>query len=576
MKLITATAALFAATMGLTAANDPYVGYIYPSGMQRGTTNRLIVGGQQLWGKKTAHFSNPGIHVLNIEKVPNFSPPTGMQRKHLKNWLDGIAAGRTEEPPKPNDPHISEWRTNSWWSALDTLDEGQIAIVEHDLYTPRNSLQATPSLRQRLLVTVAIDPDAKPGWGTLSISGINGISAPRPFFVSELPHVAEPLYVPPHRHQPGPALADLAKCGGMILDGQILPGSTDAFRLRLAAGRHYRFNVTARELQPYIGDAVPGFFNASIALKDLRGNVVAQADDNSRFRPDPVLEFTPTDDCEYLLQIHDVLYRGRADFVYSICVRQGNAVCATAEAEGAWTSPCASPGRAPDGIVSAAGAISRKTFVVDSPGPRVLEVTARRLGSPLDAVLTLRREPGGPVLAQWDDVTNTVFTGTIPQEEYDPVGMFDFKEPGEYVAEVTDRTRHGGDAYVWWLDVRNPSPGFTVLSSRSTLPLKRGQPVKVDFHVIRKDGFDGAVTIEFDGPIRAKNCVVKPGENKATASLFYARRQPLDAHPVKLFAKATIGGREVRVPVIPCDEYEQAFAWHHLVPAKHFLLSGGR
>jgi hypothetical protein len=39
-----------------------------------------------------------------------------------------------------------------------------------------------------------------------------------------------------------------------------------------------------------------------------------------------------------------------------------------------------------------------------------------------------------------------------------------------------------------------------------------------------------------------------------------------------VFASAEIDGRTVRVPVLPCDEYEQAFAWKHLVPAESFLL----
>ena len=39
-------------------------------------------------------------------------------------------------------------------------------------------------------------------------------------------------------------------------------------------------------------------------------------------------------------------------------------------------------------------------------------------------------------------------------------------------------------------------------------------------------------------------------------------------------AKASIDGETVQVPVIPCDEYEQAFAWHHFVPAEAFLFRG--
>ena len=576
MKHLLATAILLAAGPVAFAA-DPYAGYIYPAGIQAGTTNRFIIGGQNMWSIQGVHFDNPGLHVLKIEKVPGFSPPTGPQRKHLKNWLDGIAAGRLEEPPKPDDPHLNEWRSNVWWRALNTLDAGQLAIVERDLYIPRNALQDTPSLRQMTLVTVAADATAEPGWCSFSIWGWNGISAPRPFEISTHPRITEPLYVPPHRPQPEPRLADL-RTGGAVLDGQIMPGSTDFFRLKLAAGKRYAFKVTARELQPYIGDAVPGFFNAVISLKDADGTVVATADDDARFRPDPVLTFAAEQDGDYLLEIHDVLYRGRADFVYAIAINAADAHLAK-PVSATTPYPLNEAGlprlaAAPDGCVAQPGAVSTKTFTIDRPGPHILEVTARRRGSPLDAVLTLKEKPNGPPLAQWDDVTNTVFSGTIPQEECDPTGRYDFQKPGDYVAEITDRTGHGGDAYVWWMDVRRPTPDFEVRSARSTLPLKGGAPLKVDFHILRKDGFTGPVVLEFPENIRAQNSVATAGVDTVTAVLFFKGRRPEPIRPLTLFAHATIGGRTVRKPVIPCDEYEQAFAWRHLVPARTFLFRG--
>ena len=565
MKRIFAVARVLVGVCPLLAA-DPYAGYIYPSGIQIGTTNRFIIGGQNLWGLQGVHFSATGLHVLKVERVPSFTPPTNLQRRHLKNWLDGLAEGRIEEPPKPNDPHLDEWRSNVWWCALNTLDAGQWAIVEHYLYTPRNTLQESPSLRQMALVTVAADASLQPGWCSFSVWNANGMSAPRPFGITALPRAAEPLYVPPHRAQPPPTFADI-RVGGIVLDGQILPGATDTFRLRLAAGRPYTFQVMARELQPYIGDAVPGFFNAILTLKDEDGNVLATADDASRFRPDPAFAFTPEREGDYLLEIHDVLYRGRSDFVYEITI---GTEPSRPDVPGGMRPSYPSP----DGVVSQAGGVSSKTFTIDSPGPHILEVTARRKGSPLDAVLTLRRKADGPVLAQWDDVTNTVFTGTIPQGECDPIGVYDFQEPGKYVAEITDRTGHGGTDYVWWLEVRRPAPGFEVYATRSTLPVRAGVPLKVEFRILRKDGFTGDVTIEFPEGIRAKNSVVTSGVDRVTAELFCDRRRPAEIKPVSLSARATINGKTVRRPVIPCDEYEQAFAWRHLVPAQTFLFRG--
>ena len=545
---------LSACCLSLPTFADPYVGYIYPAGIQAGTTNRFLVGGQKLPPRGGFHFSGTGLHVLDIEPVPNFPNPPGLQRQHLTRWLDRIAAGDLTEPPLPNDPHLSEWRSNRWWSALGTLDAGKRALVERDLFTPRNALQASPSLRQMMLVTIAADADAPSGVRFFSAWGGTGMSVPRPFVVTPGRHVAEPLYTPPHRTRPEAPFVD-ARTGECHLDGQIMPGQTDVFRLRLAGGRAYAFNVTARELQPYIGDAVPGFFNPQLALKDKRGKVVATADDAARFRPDPVLAFTPPADGEYALEIHDVLYRGRADFVYT--VRVGD--------------PLPAQTMKPDGVVDHPGAVSSKTVTIEAPGPRVFEVTARRRGSPLDAVLTLRDKANGAVLARWDDQTNQVVVGTIPQGGYDPIGTFDFQKAGEYVAEISDRTGHGGPEYGWWLDVRAPKPGFSVYSTRSTLPLRPDKPLKVGFRIQRQDGFTGAVTLEFPNVVSASNTVAVAGTNELVCTLMPGwERMPLP-ETVEVFARAEVNGATVRVPVQPCDEYEQAFAWHHLVPAEAFL-----
>ena len=540
-------------------AADPYIGYIYPSGIEAGTTNRLVIGGQNLYRIKGVRFSRPGLKVLKIENVPGFSPPTGPQRKHLTKWLDGIAKGNLEEPPLPEDPHLDEWRSNSWWRVLGTLDAGKLSIVESDLYVPKNALQATPSLRQKLLVTVVADESAEPGRGEFCLYTPNGISAPRPFEITAASHVAEPLYAPPHRPPPPLPPVEIAAGGRVVLDGQILPGSTDAFRLRLKKESRYSFKATARELQPYVGDAVPGFFNASLTLKDESGATVAFADDEERFRPDPVMYFAPEADGVYRLEIHDVLYRGREDFVYSIEVAEGVEAKASCSPEA-------------DGVVLP-GETARKVFDVERPGPLVLEVFARRLGSPLDAVLTLRRAPDGPELAYWDDVTNTVFIGTIPQAECDPRGVFDFKEPGQYVAEITDRTGHGGPDYFWRLDVRQPDPGFEVYSTRSTLPLTRNSPVKVKFQVLRRDGFTGDVKLEFPKEARCVGGVVTSGVDSVTALVYPNGPAVPEPRPMTVFATGEVAGWTVRVPVVPCDEYEQAFAWKHLVPAESFLFA---
>ena len=551
-------------------AADPYLGYIYPAGIRPGCTNRFIVGGQNLWKLRGMHFSCRGLRVVDIEPVPRFVPPTGMQRKHLKNWLDGIAAGDREEPKKPDDPYISEWRSNSWWRALGTLDPLKISIVEHYLFTPRNPLQDTPSLRQMVLVTIAADPDVEPGVHDAAIWNDSGISPPRPFVVSPLSRMKEPLYVPPHRKQPDLPVVD-ATLEGAILDGQILPGQTDTFKLQLSGGRRYAVKALARELQPYVGDAVPGFFNLEIVVRDANGNIIAKADDADRFRPDPVFDFKPAYPDVYTLEVHDVLYRGRADFVYAITVEPYE--LPDLNHDGVFPSDISEAVlKRCKGVVGRGGTASVCEFEVERPGPLVFDVMARRKGSSLDAVLTLRKRVGDAPLIQWDDVTNKVLVGTIPQGECDPFGIYDFKEPGRYVAEISDRTGHGGPEYFWGMEIRRPSPDFEVLSLRSTLPLLWGRPLKMDFAVLRKEGFKGDVTIEFPKGVVARGNVATAGVERLTVTLTYVGRTSIDVGPVKVLAKGLIDGKTVRRQVVPCDEYEQAFAWRHLVPAKSFVM----
>jgi hypothetical protein len=563
-------ALFFVSFAAIVCAADPFAGYFYPPGIQAGTTNRIIVGGQAIRRLGGIHFDAKGLRVLGIETVPAFSPPAGMQRKHLVKWLDGIAAGDRNEPPRPDDPHLSEWRSNSWWRILGELDSLKLSIVERNLFVPRNIHQCFPALSQMAIVTVVAAPDAKPGVCSAWLWDNNGISAPHPFLVSKEKRVAERLYAPPHRPAVEPQAVEVPH-GGIVLDGQIMPGETDSFRLRLEGGVKYRFGVTARGLQPYIGDAVPGFFNPAIVVRDGKGAAVAAADDRARFRPDPALNFRPKKSGVYTVEIHDVLYRGRVDFVYAISVFP----CVDPPAAAGLTSSRnAADGKGGifRGVVSKPGAVSKCTFSVDVPGTRVFEVSARSRGSSLDAVLALRRESDGKVLAVWDDVTNRFFVGTIPQAECDPRGRYDFAESRRYTAEISDRTGHGGAGYFWKLAVREPKPDFRVYSTRSALPLYRGATRKVDFVVERIDGFGGDITLEFPKRISAKNNVFTGGVERISAEIKYNVREKVDCRPIEIFARSEVGGKTVRRKVMPCDECEQAFAWTHLVPAKTFLM----
>lgn len=557
----------------LTMAADPYVGYIYPSGIQAGTTNRLIVGGQFFWKIKGV-LGGTGVHVHDIELVPGFPPPIPEQRKYLVKWLDGVANGDATQPPLPvNENHFNDWRSNKWYNIIGNLDLGKRTILEHWLYTPRNALQMSPALSQKLLVTVSVDADATPGVREFRVHNPAGMSPPRPLVVTAEPHLPEPLYVPPHRRQPATPIVENIPC---VLDGQILPGSTDRWILPLSKGRTITLRVTAREFQPYIGDAVPGFFNPVVRISDKAGTQLAIADDYYH-HPDPVLTFTAPGDDEYVLEIHDNLYRGRDDFTYSIDVRDGVLLPSVRELSfsplPSWEIPKDSLVSEYSGVIDECGKVQSHTLTIAEPCELCFDLLARRAGSPLDARVTVLN--GKNELQRVDDVTNTVHVGSVIQAECDPVGRIKFRDPGKYILRVEDEAGRGGDDYFYSLRIHRASPRFEVWCMKSGISLRAWNGgVRLGFKVIRRDGFDGDVKLEENDFFRFQPNVIPASSNEVTVTAISKFNRAVAPTNVTILASGVVNGVHVEVPVVPANEYNQAFAWDHLVPARSFMLIG--
>ena len=101
----------------------------------------------------------------------------------------------------------------------------------------------------------------------------------------------------------------------VVVNGQIMPGDIDRFSFPAKTGMKLVIDVAARDVIPYLADAVPGWFQAVIRLTDSSGTEVGFAD-SFHFRQDPVMYFEVPRDDTYTVEIRDSLYRGREDFVY--------------------------------------------------------------------------------------------------------------------------------------------------------------------------------------------------------------------------------------------------------------------
>ncbi len=354
-----------ASAWGQSRTNQPQIGYLYPAGGQQGTVFQITAGGQFLRGITDVHVSGEGVHAKVIKYI---RPLRNLQReqrellqkrmkelreKRLAELSPGIrrrfassrkaaakkAAGKSKksapaaakaqaETEKDNAAKAEEVKLPDH-PVLDDLDDKSLRELAHVmsvLFFPRAKQQINRQLSELVLIEVTIDPDAAPGNRELRLGTKTVLTNPMVFQVGLLPEVRE---LEPNNKEAYPALPNIPKTTRLptdkplelpvLLNGQIMPGDVDRFRFNARRGQRLVIEAYARGLIPYLADAVPGWFQATVALYDANGKEVAFADDY-RFNPDPVLFYRIPRSGAYELEIRDSIYRGREDFVYRLAV----------------------------------------------------------------------------------------------------------------------------------------------------------------------------------------------------------------------------------------------------------------
>jgi hypothetical protein len=329
---------------------EPQLGYLYPAGGQAGTTVQITVGGQRLRSALHVYVSGEGVRATVVDYIKPLRNLQSEQREFLQARLKELRDKRLAELPQPR---ARRSRTSTRNAAkqpesakateatevkevelpdhpllrdLESKSLRELAHVKEVIFFSRKKLQPNRQLAEMVLIEVTIDADAAPGNRELRIKASAGLSNPIVFQVDRLKELRE---LEPNDRQAYPELPGAPEgtvlpeakpvALPVVLNGRIMPGDVDRFRFRARRGQQLVMEAQARSLIPYLADAVPGWFQATLALFDAEGNEVAYADDY-RFNPDPVLFYKIPADGEYELEIHDAIYRGREDFVYRIAV----------------------------------------------------------------------------------------------------------------------------------------------------------------------------------------------------------------------------------------------------------------
>ncbi|HPO14135.1 MAG TPA: PPC domain-containing protein [Candidatus Hydrogenedentes bacterium] len=616
-----------------TSQRQPHIGYLYPAGGQQGTIVEVLVGGQYLNGVNKVHVTGEGVtaSVIQYAKPLNNKDLRELRRQltallKVRRTAEGLglgsagkkAAETVEEAVLPEHP------------LLRNIPSMSVKELEHwmDQCLNMEKRQANAQLGDTAVLEVAIYADAAPGDRELRLYGNNGLTNPLRFQVGMAPEIKEQepndLAAPPSSIAEPPA----------VLNGQILPGDVDRFRFRARQGQTLVIQAQARNLMPYLADAVPGWFQAVLAVYDANGKEVAYTDDY-RFNPDPVLFYKLPEDGEYEVEIRDSIYRGRDDFVYRVSLGEqpfitslfplgGRTGVETTASISGWNLPTdslaldtqpgvekvrqtylqssegisnpvsyavdtlpecteAEPNDTPleaqritppqivNGRIGTRGEIDIFRFEGLANNEIVAEIYARRLNSPLDSVLRLI-DAAGNMLA-WNDDHEDKGMGLMTHHA-DSCLRVKLPMDGEYFVQVADAQQQGGEAYAYRLRVGTPQPDFALRVTPSSISAPAGRTVPLCVHVLRKDGLTGDIEVKLiDAPAGfvLTGGRIPSGQDRIRMTLTAPRKPIVKPVTLHLEGCASLNGETLCRGIIPAEDMMQAFIYWHLTPAHELL-----
>ncbi len=634
-------------------AQNQYIGYVYPAGGQQGTTFPIRLGGQSLQYASDLTVSGRGVsvrlvdyyRVMSNEEFTLLRQQMNELRKKETTVSDALAAkmswfefpgpiGAVDES-KPGEKPKKEGPRSRNELAKEKMIERIQRIFAEDERNP-----AVRSQTELVFAEVTVAPDAEPGRREIRVITKRGVSNPLPFYVGQVPEVARkpmktcqlPLLGKEYmaqRQRPSDE-EEMRVTLPCTMNGQIAPGEMNRYRFQAKKGQRLVISAKARDLVPYVADGVPGWFQAVMRLTDASGKELAY-DDDFRFNPDPLIDFEVPEDGEYVLTIHEALFRGRESFVYRITVselpfvtsifplggRAGEPV--KVEMDGwnlgkatlALPSKDARPGRymvaasngkfvsnavpfaldslpeclekEPNDEPSKAQKVQLPIIIngrIDRPGDWdvfevegkagqtiVAEVMARRLGSPLDSFLKVT-STDGKIIALNDDHHDAA--SGLNTDHADSYLMVKLPTDGKYFIHLGDTRRHAGKEYAYRLRIGEPRPDFQLrlIPSRLVMPSKGSASVTV--YAIRKDGFDGSIKLSFKNlpeGFESPGATLAAKNVAVRLSLRTSIEVTMKPINVTVVGTAKAGDQEVVREAAPAEDRMQAFLWRHLLPA---------
>lgn len=198
------------------------------------------------------------------------------------------------------------------------------------------------------------------------------------------------------------------------------------------------------------------------------------------------------------------------------------------------TVPCAVSGR-----LEARGQVDSFTFKATQGTVWVFEVTGRRLGSEIDARLTIR-DRDGKELSTSDDEGGFL----------EPRLVWTAPADGEYSVAVGDVTHRGGHEFYYRLSVEPAAPSLTGTASSHSFKVAASQSVQVKVTAAPAHGFKSKVRLAAVGlppGVAAAEVDVPEAGGEVTLTLAAEAGAASVSGPMRLVLREVDGGREFPV-----------------------------
>ena len=291
-------------------AKAPSLAYAYPGQLQRGAVTQIILGGQGLREAKSIHSSLPEVEVKIIRYECYLDKK---DLRNLENRLISLKANLESEtdPAKKIELSKNLERQQDLYDHRYQVPDDDMLKIHLKRIEPKR--QPNDQMSDRLILEFSCPEGLASDKLEIRVETVEGLSEPHRMSIGALPPLLEkePNDIP----KESMLLAQLP----VQLQGQIMPGDVDHFKIQMQAQQQLTFSVEARSLVPYLADAVPGWFQLLMSLCDEQGHELATAED-SRLYPDPILTYLSPKDQTVILKVRDAIYRGREDFVYAISI----------------------------------------------------------------------------------------------------------------------------------------------------------------------------------------------------------------------------------------------------------------